>query len=60
MKKEVKIFANAAQHEEADLAYYQSLTGEERIQILLELMARQDGASEGFKRVCRVIEPKRR
>ncbi len=60
MDKIVRKFKNHAEAEKADLEYYRSLTPEERLDILLDLIERgSDGASEGFKRVYRITKLER-
>ena len=57
MEKRIRKFSNPGEADAADRTYYQSLTPEQRIDILLELVQRGNGeSSEGFKRVCRVIK----
>lgn len=55
--------AKFSSHEEAakaDLEYYRSLTPQQRVDILLELMENLrkegDAASEGFERVYRIVK----
>ncbi len=55
--KQIRIFASHAEAEAANRAYIQSLTPEQRMDILLELVHEgTDEASEGFKRVCRTFK----
>ena len=60
MKKVVRVFESFAQSDEANRAYYLGLSPRERLDILLELIARhrddQDEAPEGFARVYRIIK----
>jgi hypothetical protein len=60
MEKEIRSFGSMADADDADVAYYASLTPEERLELLLELIARyseaQGEAAKGFARVHRVIE----
>ena len=60
MKRIVRKFTSFRDSERADRDYYLNLTPEQRIEILLELVARyredHHDASEGFKRVYRVVE----
>ena len=61
MKKVVRKFKTHAEADKADREYYRSLTPEERLDILLDLIEQgSDGASEGFKRVYRITELERR
>ena len=56
MEKVVRRFKSHRASEQADLAYYRSLRPQQRIEILLELIARgrADEAEQGFARVYRV------
>ena len=60
MKKELKMFSSHQEADAADTAYYASITPAARLEILFELIDRHRKAtghdSEGFARVCRVIE----
>lgn len=60
MKKVVRKFASHAESEKADREYYRSLSPQQRLDILLEIIAahrEETGeASEGFKRVYRVTQ----
>jgi hypothetical protein len=56
MEKRVRKFSSKEAAEAADRAYYLSLTPQQRMEILFTLNQRQPGASEGFKRVCRVVK----
>ena len=60
MEKVVRKFDSFAAAAQADRAYYRSLTGQQRLDILLEMIARhqegQDGAKKGFERVFRIIK----
>ena len=60
MKRTVRKFSSFRESERADREYYYSLTPEQRIDILLELVARyrkeHSDAPEGFKRVCRIVK----
>ena len=64
MKKVVSKFDRFADAELADQRYYLCLTPQQRLDILLELVAAyresQDEAAEGFARVCRIVERPRR
>jgi hypothetical protein len=55
-KKEFKVHASFAAADEADFAYYRSLTGNEKLRIMLEIMAPAYEANPRFERVYRVIE----
>ncbi len=58
MEKIYKKFSSFAEADQADDAYYASLTPNERVDILLELIARYgmvfDGSPERFERVFKV------
>ena len=60
MEKVVRKFGSFAEAEKADREYYRSLTGQQRLDILLELIASvqdTDGeAAKGFERVYRIIK----
>ena len=57
IQKRVRIFASHAEAEAANRAYYRSLTPEQRMDILLDLVREgTDEASKGFKRVYRVLK----
>ena len=51
-------FSSFAESDRADREYYRSLTPEQRLDILLELVARAqtDEAEQGFARVYRVVK----
>jgi len=64
MRKTVNKFDNHADADRANRRYYLGLTPEERLDILLELIARYqedhpDG-TKGFQRVCRILPLHRR
>lgn len=60
MERVVRRFRSLAESDEAEADYYLSLTPEQRMAILLELIARyqdgQDEAAKGFERVYRVVK----
>ena len=57
MEKRVRIFASHAEAEAADRAYIRSLTPEQRMNMLLDLVREgTDEASKGFTRVYRVFK----
>lgn len=60
MKKTVRVFKSFAEAERAKKEDYRALSPSERIEILLSLIARQggksDGSTEGFKRVYRIAK----
>jgi hypothetical protein len=64
MNKTVVKFNSFADAQRADRRYYLSLTPQQRLDILLELVARHrdthDNAAEGLARVCRVVKRPRR
>ena len=59
MNKTVVKFNSFADAQRADRRYYLSLTPQQRLDILLELVARHrdthDDAAEGPARICRVV-----
>lgn len=61
MEKVVKLFGSFSQAEEEDKLFYRSLTPEQRLDILLTLIAQRQATqthetTEGFKRVYRIIK----
>ena len=60
MDKVVRKFGSFAEAEKADREYYRSLTGQQRLDILLELLASvqdtENEAAKGFERVYRIIK----
>jgi len=64
MERVVRKFTSFRESDQADRDYYLNLTPQQRIDILLELIARyresHPDASEGFKRVYRIVELRRR
>ena len=62
MEKVVRKFRSFREADEADLQFYRSLSGNERVNILLELVqqATADETTEGFKRVYRIVKLPRR
>ena len=60
MERTLRVFKSSAEAEKADNEYYRSLSPAERIEILLALRDQyspySDELTEGFERVCRVVE----
>lgn len=60
MEKAIQVFRSFQEAEEADKEYYRSLSPAERVEILLilrdEYSPYDDELTEGFERVCRIIE----
>ncbi len=60
MERVIRVFDDFAAADEADRWEYASLTPEQRLEILLDLVARYresfGEAGEGFERVFRVVE----
>jgi len=57
MQRVVRIFDNFDDADRADRDYYASLTPQQRLEILLDLIqANSDEDQEGFARVHRVVE----
>jgi hypothetical protein len=61
MKKVIRVFHSHAAAEKSDREFYKSLSGQERLEILLTLIARNQKAvsdenGTGLKRVYRVIK----
>jgi hypothetical protein len=55
-KREFQVYNNFAAADEADYAYYRSLTGNQKLKLMLEIMAPAYEANPRFERVYRVIE----
>jgi hypothetical protein len=59
-KPEVRVFSSFQEAEEADKAFYASLSPQERVDLVLEMVARHresmGEAGKRFERVYRVIE----
>jgi len=55
-KREFTIHKNFAEADEADYAYYRSLTGNEKFKLMLKIMAPAYEANPRFERVYRVIK----
>jgi hypothetical protein len=64
MERSIQIFDSHAEADEADRAYYASLTPQERLDLLLEMVKQyREGfgeAGERLERVCRIDELSRR
>jgi hypothetical protein len=60
IKRQIQLFETFAEVVEADYAWYRSLSGNEKLKIMLEIMAPAYEAAPGFERVYRVIEIPRR
>ncbi len=60
MEVVVHKFGSWKEAEEADLRFYRSLSGQQRLDLLLELIQQgnslTDEASKGFKRVYRIVK----
>lgn len=58
MEKVIRIFRSFAEADQADFEYHQSLTPEQRLDILGELIARTqpDENKQRLERVCRVVK----
>jgi hypothetical protein len=58
VEKVIRISRSFAEADKADFEYYQSLTPEQRLDILGELisLAQPDETKQRLKRVCRVIK----
>ena len=55
-KREFKVFSSFAEADEADYEYYRSLTGDEKLELMLKIMAPAYEANPRFERVYRVVE----
>lgn len=60
MERTFKVFESHAEADEADYAYYRSLSGNEKLRIMLEIMAPAYEANPRFERVYRVVEREQR
>jgi indole-3-glycerol phosphate synthase len=58
MKKTAKKFRSFSEAEKADRDFYKKLTGNERMQILVELL--NHGPEHGLERVSRIVKFPRR
>lgn len=59
MEKVVRTFNSHSEAEKAEREYYRSLTPEERLNILLELVEQGNrDAPKGFERVYRIVDLK--
>ena len=60
LDKTVRVFNSFDEADQADIEYYASLTPQQRLDIMLDLVAAYrkslGEAGERFERVCRVIE----
>ena len=56
IKREIQVFKTFAEADEADYAWYRALSGNEKLKIMLEIMAPAYEAAPGFERVYRVVE----
>jgi hypothetical protein len=57
MERTIQVFKSHAEAEAADHAFYASLTPEQRMEILFELIRRgSDDPEQRLERVCRVVK----
>ena len=56
LQPEVQVFKSFADADKADYAWYRSLTGNEKLKIMLEIMAPAYEAAPAFERIYRVVE----
>ena len=58
MEKTLRVFRSHQESEKADKEYYRSLTPQQRLDILLEIIAQGQGdeTAKGFERVYRVVK----
>ena len=59
MDKVARLFTSLDEADKADYQHLRSLTPEQRIQMLLEIIENYYGPFEGFERVCRITELER-
>ena len=61
MRGELRTFSSSQEAEEADTDYYASLTPQQRVDLLLDIIARHRESlgetAERFERVYRVVDP---
>jgi hypothetical protein len=55
-KKEYRIFNSFEERERADREYYHSLTPQERLEILFELIHQWNGDEAGIEKVYRITQ----
>ena len=55
-KREFRVHRDFAAADEAEYAYYRSLSGNEKLKLMLEIMAPAYEANPRFERVYRVVE----
>jgi hypothetical protein len=56
MKREIQVFNTFAEADEADYAWYRELSGNEKLEMKLEIMAPAYEAAPRFERIYRVAE----
>jgi uncharacterized protein YdeI (YjbR/CyaY-like superfamily) len=58
VEKTARIFRSFAEADKAEAEYYRSLTPEQRLEILFDLVQSQqpDGTYQRLERVCRIIK----
>lgn len=59
IKREIRVFKTFAEADEADHAWYRELSGNEKLEMMLEIMAPAYEAAPRFERVYRVVEIQR-
>ena len=55
-KRQFHVFNSFEEAEDADYEYYRSLSGDEKLKLMLEIMAPHYEANPRFERVYRVVE----
>jgi hypothetical protein len=55
-KRQMQVFNSFEEADKADLEYYRSLSGDEKLKLMLEIMGPAYEANPRFERVYRIIE----
>jgi hypothetical protein len=56
IKREIQVFNTFAEADDADYAWYRELSGNEKLKMMLEIMAPAYEAAPRFERIYRVVE----
>jgi hypothetical protein len=58
MERTLRVFRSFEESDKADREYYKSLSPQQRLDLLLELIQQRQGdeAAKGFERVCRIVK----
>lgn len=52
----MRVFHSFEESDQADREYYQSLTPQQRLDLLLELIQQAQNGETKFERVCRIVK----